>query len=317
MKRIGVLAYDGCWSMNVSLVKDIFRIVSLLESHKGLQADYSAEILTIDGKEVISANGSVIVPDKRLDQTTSYDLIIVPAIEGVRLSQEATKYEEVIGALSTMITDRSPLLSLSTGAYFIAATGKAHNILLATHWAYVKKLNALFPNVTFANHSSYIKDQNIYSTSTLNAAIDVLLAFISQDKGERFAYECATHLLVSDPKESHPILPGYRNHKDFRVYHVQDWIETHYQGTCSIEEMAKELGFSQRNLKRRFQEATGIPPNQYLQRVRIDKAKKLLLSTSMTIKEISYEVGYESDSFFTRAFKKNTGETPSQWRKSS
>lgn len=314
MKSIGILAYEGCWSLNVSLVKDMFRILALLESHKELPPSYVARVLTMDGKKTISASGAIIAPDGQFDPTASYDVVVVPAMEGVRLFKQTSEHKAIIGALRALLIAKVPLLSLSTAAYFIAATGEANDTLLATHWAYIKKLKSLFPEANFTSHTSYLRDENIYSTSTLNAVIDVLLALIAEEKGERFAYELATHLLVSDPREIHPILPGYRNHNDNRIYAVQNWIETHYQGSCRIEVMARKFGFSERNLKRRFQLATGTSPNQYLQQVRMDKAKKLLLATQMTVKGIAYEVGYDNDSFFSRVFKRNTGATPTRWR---
>ena len=80
-------------------------------------------------------------------------------------------------------------------------------------------------------------------------------------------------------------------------------------------DLAQQFNFSERNLKRRFQLATQISPNQYLQQVRVDKAKKLLLTTDMNIHQIAYEVGYENVSFFIRIFKKVTACTPTQWVK--
>ncbi len=302
--------------MNVYMVKDVFRIVSLLESHLGMDESYCAEIITDGRANVLSAGGSTIVPDQVMSPNRSYELIVVPAMEGRLLSCVTDKQAVIVEWLKNVILSDTPILSLSTGAYFVAATGLADNVLLATHWAFVQKLKGLFPNCEFTSHSSYLLDKNIYTTGTLSALLDVLLAFISEAKGDRFAYECATHLLLSDPKEIHPILPGFRSHKDKGIYGVQDWIETNYQGVCLIESMAIKFGFSERNLKRRFQQATGISPNQYLQRVRIDKAKKLLIATNMLIKEISYQVGYQNDSFFSRAFKKHTGATPSKWRTS-
>ena len=317
MKRIGILAYEGCWGLNVSLVKDVFRVTTLLETHLGVSETFSAEVLTVTGREVLSCSGFQIIPDKQLDPYTRYDLIVVPAIVGNRLSHLSGEHSLVVDALKKIISSDTQVLSLSTGAYFIAATGMVNGNLLATHWAFAKRLKSFFPDCDFTSHNSYIKEENIYTTGSLNASMDVLLAFIAEEKGERFAYECATHLLVSDPKEIHPILPGYRGHKDEDVYAVQEWIETNYHGSCRIEEMATKFGFSERNLKRRFHMATGVSPNQYLQKVRIAKAKKLLLSTSMSVKEICYQVGYQNDSFFTRAFKNNTGVTPSQWRTST
>ncbi|BFM09220.1 hypothetical protein GCM10025791_39740 [Halioxenophilus aromaticivorans] len=82
----------------------------------------------------------------------------------------------------------------------------------------------------------------------------------------------------------------------------------------TIQALAQSFNFSDRNLKRRFQAATGISINQYIQKARVDKAKKLLISREMDVKAIAYEVGYENVSFFIRLFKRSTGVTPTKWR---
>lgn len=78
--------------------------------------------------------------------------------------------------------------------------------------------------------------------------------------------------------------------------------------------MIDGTGLSERTLKRRFLNATQLSPNVYLQKVRIDKAKKLLIATTLSVKEVAYEVGYENVSFFVRLFKSEVGHTPARWR---
>ena len=145
---------------------------------------------------------------------------------------------------------------------------------------------------------------------------DALLEILAQDMGDPFAQLCATHLLVSAPARINPILPGHRNHCDEAILKVQEWIETHYARAITIEDMGREAGMAERTLKRRFRLATQLSPNVYVQKVRVDKAKKLLLATDMSIKAIAYEVGYENVSFFVRVFKTQAGQPPAQWRRS-
>ncbi|WP_434513755.1 helix-turn-helix domain-containing protein [Dechloromonas sp. ARDL1] len=106
------------------------------------------------------------------------------------------------------------------------------------------------------------------------------------------------------------------NHCDDAILKVQEWIEANYALDLTIESMGREVGMTERTLKRRFRLATRLSPNVYLQKVRIDKAKKLLLATDLSIKAIAYEVGYENVSFFVKIFKTHVGQTPALWRKS-
>lgn len=313
MKKVAIIAFDGCWAMSVFLAKDFFRIVSLLETHHKLEQNYHVQILTSDGKAITSSCHSKIEPDGRL-LGDDYDLIIIPPVEGVRLNNMPSEIDYIVDWLKPNIATNTPILSLSTGAYLLAASGLLNSATFATHWAFVSQLEKLFPECKFTAHHSYMKDNSIFTTGSLEACIDVLLAIVAKDKGDRFSQMCATHLLVSDPSKLSPILPSYHNHRDNRIGQVQEWINNNFQKNSGIAEIAIKFGFSNRNLNRRFQQATGTPINRYVQEVRVDKAKKLLLTTQKTIKCISIEVGYENDSFFSRLFKKSTGLTPAKWR---
>ncbi len=129
-----------------------------------------------------------------------------------------------------------------------------------------------------------------------------------------FAQLCATHFLVSPPAQLNSILPGTRNHGDEAILKAQDWMALNQGQAITIQQLACEASMAERTLKRRFKLATGFSPTVYLQMLRVEKAKKLLLTTEQAIKAISYEVGYENVSFFVRIFKQQTGNTPSTWR---
>ncbi len=313
MKRVAILAYEGCWAMGVFSAADFFRVVALLESHLGLERSYAVTLLSPNGADVATASGHRIQPDGPMEPATRYDLVIVPAVEGPRLV--AAPDNRIVEWLTCQLHENASILALTTGAGLLAATGRVDGVLLATHWAFVRQLSQRYPASQFVAHKSFLQTGSVYSTGSLNGSFDALLEILAQERGDQFTQLCATHLLVSDPYKLNPILPGHRNHTDTAILKVQDWIESHYAEGVTIEQMARGVGLTERTLKRRFQNATGIAPNQYAQRVRIDKAKKLLLATSLSVKEVAYGVGYENVSFFVRLFKRNTGHTPIQWRK--
>jgi len=315
MKKVAVIAYEGCWAMSIHFAKDFFSIVSLLDTHYKQENIYDVEILTCNGRAINSASNSTITPDNALTDQ-HYDLVIIPPIEGGRLNNMPLEADLIVKWLKHQILANTTILSLSTGSYFLAASGVLNNTMFATHWAFVRQLENLFPACQFTSHKSHLKTGDIYTTGSFEAGINVLLGIVAEDKGDRFSQRCATHLLISEPGKLTPILPNYHIHKDERITEVQDWIDGHFQNVIRIVDLANMFNFSERNLKRRFSQATGISINKYVQEVRVDKAKKLLLATEKSIKDISIEVGYENDSFFSRLFKLKTDMTPSKWRSS-
>jgi|GEM_PF-673409 len=314
MKKIAIIAYKECWAMSVHAVKDFFSIISLLEKHMKRKTSYQASILSCSGENVCSASGSSITVDNKINVNTPYDLIIIPPIKGSKISPTTPEHVQISSWLSQHITNNTTILALTTGSTFLAATGLLDHVLMATHWAFARHQHNVFPNGQFTACSAYMQSENIYTTGTFNATFDVLLAILARDKGDQFAQLCSTHLLVNDPSELIPSLVGYRHHKDTIIFDVQTYIEQHYNQPLTLLHLAQTFNFSERNLKRRFSLATGISVIQYVQKVRIDKAKKLLITSNRSIKEISYLVGYESSNFFTRVFKKETDKTPSQWK---
>lgn len=313
MKHVAILAHHGCWAMSVFAVTDFFKVVSLLERHLGLTPSYTLDIVSVAMQRVTTASGHHIEPTADLNLHHHYDVVIVPSIEGPCLNPFRPD-PQVIVWLTQHLQANADIIAMTTGIAFVAHTGLANGLMLATHWAYTRQLSKLYPHCQFVAHKSFLQTQHLYSVGSLAGYFDALLAIVARDKGDQFSQWCATHLLVSDPYKLNPMLSGYRNHLDDGILKLQDWLEAHYTETTTIEWMAQKIGMSERTLKRRFKSATGIAPNEYVQKVRIDKAKKLLLATTLSIKEIAYEVGYENVSFFVRIFKRDMGQTPAQWR---
>ncbi|MCH7380636.1 MULTISPECIES: GlxA family transcriptional regulator [Acinetobacter] len=315
MKKIAIIVYDGCWAMSVMMLKDFFHVVNLLSIRQGLAESYQVEMISLDGLAKTSASGPSIEVDDKVRRETTYDLVILPSFEGNRLIQIQEENNDLVDWLTSQIQQQTPILALTTAAYFLAATQQLQHVLLATHWAFLRELKRLFPQSSFTANRNYLQSEQIYTTGTLLGTFDALLGIVAQQKGDYFAQLCASHLLMHAPQELNPVLPNFRNHCDEAVLQVQDWLDINFPQENRIADLAKQFNFSERNLKRRFQLATQISPNQYLQQVRVDKAKKLLLTSEMNVQQIAYLVGYENVSFFIRVFNKITGCTPSQWLK--
>ncbi|MEF2174438.1 GlxA family transcriptional regulator [Pseudomonas aeruginosa] len=312
MKEVAVLAYDGCWGMGMFAVADFFRIVSLLEAHIGLEPSFRVCILA-SAREVTVASGHSLRADAILEIDADCDLLVIPAIEGARLAGFVPDAAS-LAWIAQRIDAGARVLALTTGAAWLAASRRADGLLLASHWAYVRQLARRYPQCRFIGQRSYLQADGLYTTGSLGGCFDALLEIIARERGDRFSQLCATHLLVADAQRLSPILPGRRNHRDESILALQDWIEANHAEPLGLERMAAQAGLALRTLKRRFGAATGLSPIRYLQQVRVDRAKKLLLATPLSIREIAYEVGYENVSFFVRLFRKEAGDTPSHWR---
>ncbi|MBH9386551.1 helix-turn-helix domain-containing protein [Pseudomonas aeruginosa] len=298
--------------MGVFAVADFFRIVSLLEAHIGLEPSFRVRILA-SAREVTVASGHSLRADAILEIDADCDLLVIPAIEGARLAGFVPDAAS-LAWIAQRIDAGARVLALTTGAAWLAASRRADGLLLASHWAYVRQLARRYPQCRFIGQRSYLQADGLYTTGSLGGCFDALLEIIARERGDRFSQLCAPHLLVADAQRLSPILPGRRNHRDESILALQDWIEANHAEPLGLERMAAQAGLALRTLKRRFGAATGLSPIRYLQQVRVDRAKKLLLATPLSIREIAYEVGYENVSCFVRLFRKEAGDTPSHWR---
>lgn len=314
MNHITILTYEHCWAMNVMIVNDFFSIVQRLQNHHNQAQSYVCQIVSYDGRTIKSASDNVLNVDASMSEIETTDLIVIPPIVGNKLGGEMNGKADIIEWLKVHNSQNTPIVSVSTGAFLLGDAGLLNNKLVATHWAFIKYFQTTYPQTHFISNKTFTLSDNIYSTGTFDGCLDVLLQYITQTQGDSFAQQCAAHSLLTSPDSVTPVLLGKRNHSDQNIGKVQDWIEENYNQTFTILALASQFRFSERNLKRRFKLATEISPNQYLQQVRLEKAKKLLIATERSVSEIAYAVGYENKSFFIRLFKRHLGVTPKQWR---
>lgn len=338
-----ILAYPRCWGMNVMMIRDFIHIAGILERKIYRETTLSCQIVTAEGDSVCSASGVDIRADCAVDGLTAVDLIVVPAVEGDALSLchgdrdkhkresegwhrvEAKKADETgemillpdkaQAWLKGQYAENVPVLACSTGVAGIGQAGLLAGKRVSTHWAFLTRFRQKYPECRFTSHSSFIESDGLFSTGNLMGGVEAVLYHIAQHRGDRFAQLCAAHGLMASPEKVLPVLPGRRNHDDMDISRLQDWIEEYHKDALRIDAAAEHCGLSISALKRRIRQATGLSFTEYLQRVRVERAKRLLLSTDMSLRDIAWAVGYENQSFFIRLFKKWVSVTPGQYRK--
>lgn len=204
----------------------LFRIVSLLEAHIGLEPSFRVRILA-SAREVTVASGHSLRADAILEIDADCDLLVIPAIEGARLAGFVPDAAS-LAWIAQRIDAGARVLALTTGAAWLAASRRADGLLLASHWAYVRQLARRYPQCRFIGQRSYLQADGLYTTGSLGGCFDALLEIIARERGDLFSQLCATHLLVADAQRLSPILPGRRNHRDESILALQDWIEANH-----------------------------------------------------------------------------------------
>lgn len=209
------------------------------------------------------------------------------------------------------------IVATGTGVGVLAMTGLLDEKVATTHWYYLKRFKGRFQNIQFQDKHFITHQDGLYCAGSINAQTDLVLYFIERQFGEE-ALTLVEQQFMHELKRSFstPFYePGGSIHDDEVVSMVQSWVRSNFQRSISVKQMALVADQSERQLRRRFNQATGESPQQYLQHIRIEEAQALLRETNLSAIDISLAVGYQSAVYFAYVFKKTTSLTPGDYRK--
>jgi len=310
---------EGCSSTSVSATMEGLECANTLHSlrQKSFEPLFKVTTVSAEGNSVNCSGGLSISPHKKAQDIKSADLIIIPGYL-FQILPALPNLSPLFPWLIEAHQKGTTLAAMCTGAFVLAEAGLLNNKIATTHWYFAENFSHRYPSVNLQINSIVTDDQNILCSGGASAGNDLLLHIIRKFASAELASECSKKLLIdSSRNEQRPYINQQfvRRHKDLQIYKVQNWLGEHYQQPLSLETLAAQFGFGTRNFIRRFKEATQQTPVQYLQALRLEKAKFLLESTKQTIETITYDVGYEDSNSFSRLFKDRVGIPPSAYRK--
>jgi len=280
-------------------------------------AFYDVEIVgaAIDTK----LNGGLynITANKTIEQTSSTDVIIIPLLCGdfSRAISENGKYTEW---LTMQYQNGAEIVCLCVGSFYLASTGLLNGRRCAVHWAAKDEFRSMFPEVTIVENSIITDEQGIYTCGGGFSYLNLLLYIIEKHLGRAISILASKMFEIDiERKSQNPfaIFIGQKQHADELVLQVQEFIEKNPTENFSINGLAGQFGVGRRTFERRFKANTNNSIVAYIQRVKVEYAKKQLESGTKTINEIVYETGYNDIDAFRKLFKKYTDLSPTAYRR--
>ena len=259
-----------------------------------------------------------ITPTKTLDEIERTDLIIVPGLVGDMKVQIQLNYSFVEWMKNQRIRNKAEIASLCRGAFLLAETGLMKGKSCATHWLTHDAFKEMYPTVNLMPEKVINEDNGIYSSGGAYSFLNLLLHLIEKFYGRETAIWCSKVSEIDFDRldqNQFIIFNGQKDHSDAEVVEAQEYIESHYNEKISIEALADQAATSSRNFVRRFKKATHNTPTEYVQRVRMEAAKKKLESSTMNILQVMVSSGYNDDKTFRTTFKRYVGMTPLEYRK--
>ena len=245
------------------------------------------------------------------------DLIIIPGFTGDALEPVKQNLPLITWMGEQYRSHGTELASMCTGAFLIAATGHLDGKTCTTHWAFVKDFQNAFPDVNLLPEHIVTDDHGIYSSAGAYSSLNLILYLIEKYCSKDLAVMLSRVYQIDLERNSQLpfiIFNRQKTHDDQPIHMVQEYIEKNYQQRLQVNSLATRFNFSRRNLIRRFKEATGNTPIEYIQRVRVESAKRMLESTTHSIDEIISFSGYNDSRTFRNTFRKYTGFSPSGYR---
>ncbi|HEY0976030.1 MAG TPA: helix-turn-helix domain-containing protein [Flavobacteriales bacterium] len=282
---------------------------------QGLPGAYTVDVVGTGAEKPTDRGIFAIRPNRRFNELERTDLVLIPAFSGNPMLSIA-KNTEAIAWIQRMKGQGAEVASMCTGAFLLAATGLIDGQSCTTHWAVAGLFRQAFKNVDLREERIVTDANGFYSSGGAFSYLSLVMHLLQKFNGPEMAVLAAKTYEVEMGRHSQNmfmVFQGMKDHGDEQVLKAQSLMEMRYAEPLNMETIASELALSARNFNRRFKEATALTPLDYLQRVRIEAAKRQLESGA-NVNEAMYASGYSDDKAFRSVFKRRTSMSPVHYR---
>jgi len=315
MKQVTIVVPKG--KANLSSITGSFQILTSANRYWQRMGNKPMMEVRIAGfmSELKLDAGFFSIHPVNINELKKTDLLIIPAVS---YDDSLIKENE---ALISWIRDQyktgAEIATMCSGAFLLAATGLLEGRTCSTHWNLADNFRRLFPNINLLADKLITAEKGIYTNGGAYSFLNLMLFLVEKYFDRQTAIFCSkTFQIDMDRTSQSPfsIFETQKNHGDELVCRAQTYIEENLTEKISFEELASKLAISRRSFDRRFIKATSNTPVEYLQRVKVEVAKKTLEKGRKSIFEVMNDVGYSDDKAFREVFKKITGLSPLDYR---
>lgn len=278
--------------------------------------DIEIHTLAITNEPILTRTGMHWRPDLTINQVSQSDLIYIPGLW--RNPRPIIKKNAAIVAWLQQQHQNGAIISaVGTGCCFLAEAGLLDGKAATTHWHYFDQFQKDYPQVQLKRQYFITQAGSLYCAASVNSLADLTIHFIKRFFGKEIASHVERHFSheIRKSYESSGFFEANKNpHPDEQITQIQIWLEDNYYREILFPQVCERFGMSVRTLNRRFKNALGQTPLEYLQNIRINTAIDLLKTSNLSIAEIAYKVGYQDTNYFTTLFKKHLATTPNAYR---
>ncbi|MCW3089903.1 MAG: helix-turn-helix-domain containing protein AraC type [Ferruginibacter sp.] len=317
MKHISILVPKGAAALScIEGPYTLFNKVNEFLENMGKRPMFKVQLVGATREAQVYDRMFTVCPDVVIAEVSHTDLIIIPAVNGDMRS--VIEWNHVFNSwINTQYAGGAEVASLCVGAFLLAATGLMNGKKCATHWGAVNDFKSMFPEVNLVSEKIITDEQGIYSSGGANSFWNLLLYLVEKFTDRQMSILCAKYYEIEMGRSSQSpfiMFKGQKEHQDESVKKAQDFIEKNFQDKITVEKLSVMFSVGRRSLERRFKKATCNTVSAYIQRVKMEAAKKGFETSRKNITEVMYDVGYSDTKAFRTVFKRNTGLSPVEYR---
>jgi transcriptional regulator GlxA family with amidase domain len=317
MKHITIVVPEG--ENNLSSIAGAYKIFSRANAcwkAKGRKDLYNIQLAGVSEKVDFHEGLFTVTPHTQIAAIRKTGLIIIPSLNH-NFEKSVKKNAQLIEWIRQQYKNGAEIASICTGAFLLAASGLLNGRRCATHWSAADAFRTMFPKVQLQNDQLITDEHGIYTNGGAFSFLNLIIYLVEKYYDRQTAIFCAKVFQIELDRQSQSafvIFTGQKQHGDDVVKKAQDYMESNLQEKISVADLSTRLAVGRRNFDRRFLKATGNTPVEYLQRVKIESAKKAFETSRKTINEVMYEVGYSDVKAFREIFRRLTGLSPLDYR---
>lgn len=302
-------------------VLNAFAVMDIAPAEADGPAPFQVEIVGEHQGRLQLASGVPIEVQRAVATVAASDIVIVPSLLLRARVWEQGRYPRLVDWLGAMHARGALLCSACSGLFLLAETGLFDGKDATVHFDYARLFAATYPAVPIHPERALMisgRREELVCSGASTSWHDLVLYLIARHAGASVAQDAARMFALQwhqDGLSPYIVFEGRTGHGDAEIQDAQGWLSSHFSIANPVEAMIKRSKLAERTFKRRFAGATGLTPIAYVQRLRVEEAKRRLERTEDSVDEISWRVGYEDAAFFRRLFKRITGLAPGAYRK--
>jgi len=317
MKHLTIVVPNG--ENNISSITGSYEILTRANQYwkqNGKKELFKIELAGISKKVEFNGGVFTVKPHTSISEIKKTDLIIIPSLNH-NYQQTVKENRLLIKWLEDQYKKDAEIASVCSGAFLLASTGLLDGKACSTHWSVADNFRKMFPQIHLQTDKLITDENGIYTNGGAYSFLNLMLYLIEKKFDRETAIYCSKVFQIEMDRQSQSsfiIFKGQKQHGDEMVKAAQLYLEDKLHEKISMEYLSSKFSVGRRNFDRRFIKATGNTPLEYLQRVKIESAKRAFETSRKTVNEVMYEVGYSDVKAFREVFRKITGMSPLEYR---